>query len=200
MNGTPRPNSSTTCLRPVTLSSSVMDPPSMTILFSEKRGRPASGSGGASGLAAAMSATRCWMSEKLKRVTSSRTMAMLGSRSVSRSTTGANQNRELQAALAYSSVNVSSGVCEPGCATARSRARTVRVKGLKLILPTETSRPIILATSVVSTLCKTFGTCQAAMPQRISANATMPSRILPARRVNRNLGRRKGIASSPDTS
>ena len=128
MNGTPSVNSSTTCLRPVTLSSSVTEPPSMRMLLSEKRGGPSSGLGGSSGLAALISATRCCTSEKLKRVTSSRTMAIFGSRSVSRSTTGANQNSELQAALASSSASVSSGVSDPGCAIARSLARTVRVK------------------------------------------------------------------------
>ncbi|KAG0771405.1 hypothetical protein G6F22_016503 [Rhizopus arrhizus] len=61
MNGTPTPSSSTTCLRPVTLSSSVMLPPSITMLFREKRGRPSSGLGGSSGLAADISATRCCM-------------------------------------------------------------------------------------------------------------------------------------------
>ncbi|CAB3921550.1 hypothetical protein LMG1864_05435 [Achromobacter ruhlandii] len=193
MNGTPMANSSTTCLRPVTLSSSVMTPPSITMLFSEKRGRPSSGLGGSSGLGAVISATRCCTSEKLKRVTSSRTIDSVGERRVKRSTTGANQNSEVQAALTSSSEAVNRGVCEPGCATARSCARTVRVKGLKVILPTATSRPSILATSWVSTLCSTLGTCQAAMPQRISAVATTPKRILPKRRVNRNLGIRKGI-------
>ena len=193
MNGTPMANSSTTCLRPVTLSSSVMTPPSITMLFSEKRGRPSSALGGSSGLGAVISATRCCTSEKLKRVTSSRTSDSVGERSVKRSTTGANQNSEVQAALTFSSEVVNRGVCEPGCATARSCARTVRVKGLKVILPTATSRPSILATSWVSTLCSTLGTCQAAMPQRISAVATTPKRILPKRRVNRNLGIRKGI-------
>ncbi|MNU67901.1 hypothetical protein D3C71_572580 [compost metagenome] len=194
MNGTPTPSSSTTCLRPVTLSSSVMVPPSITMLLSEKRGSPSSGLGGSSGLAAVNSATRCSISEKLKRVTSSRTMAMLGWRRVSRSTTGANQNSEVHAALASSSASVISGVGEPGWATARSRARTVSVKGLNVILPTETSRPIILETSWVRTSCRTFGTCQAATPHSISKNARMPRRILPARRVNRSLGMRTGIA------
>ena len=195
MNGTPTASSSTTCLRPVTLSSSVMVPPSITMLFSEKRGRPSSGLGGSAGLAADNSSMRWEISEKLKRVTSSRTTLMVGWRSVRRSTTGANQNSELQAALASSSASVSSGVGEPGWATARSRARRVSVKGLKLILPTETSRPIILDTSSVRTLCSTLGTCQAATPNRISTNATMPTRILPARRVSRSFGIRTGIES-----
>jgi hypothetical protein len=38
-----------------------------------------------------------------------------------------------------------------------------------------------------------LGTCHAATPHRISATATTPKRILPKRRVNRNLGIRKGI-------
>ncbi|CUJ25550.1 Uncharacterised protein [Achromobacter xylosoxidans] len=193
MNGTPTASSSITCLRPVTLSSRVTTPPSITMLFREKRGRPSSGLGGSSGLVAVISATRCCTSEKLKRVTSSRTIDRVGERKVKRSTTGANQNSEVQAALTSTSAAVSSGVCEPGCATARSRARTVSVKGLKVILPTATSRPSIFATSWVSTLCSTLGTCQAAMPQRINAVATTPKRILPKRRVNRNLGIRKGI-------
>ena len=122
-------------------------------------------------------------------------MAIFGSRSVSRSTTGANQNNELQAALASSSASVSSGVSDPGCAIARSLARTVRVKGLKLILPTETSRPSILETSSVRTERSTLGTCQAATPHSSSATATMDKRILPTRRVNLNFGIRMGIAS-----
>lgn len=126
MNGTPTASSSITCLRPVTLSSRVTTPPSITMLFREKRGRPSSGLGGSSGLAAVISATRCCTSEKLKRVTSSRTIDRVGERKVKRSTTGANQNSEVQAALTSTSAAVSSGVCEPGCATARSRAHGQR--------------------------------------------------------------------------
>ncbi|CPJ00632.1 Uncharacterised protein [Bordetella pertussis] len=196
MNGTPRAISSMRCWRPDTLSSSVISPPSSTMLFSEKRGGPDSGSG-SGGDCAAMSATFFWMSEKLKRVTSSRTSATLGWRTTSESTTGANQNSDIQDALTSSSATCSSGAAPSGCASARSWARRVSVNGLKRILPTLTSRPSMAETSCVSAPRTMRGTCHAARPASSSTTSTVARRTFTVRRGSLTPGIRTGIGQLP---